>query len=86
MNAIEELAKSLNVSTIDLMSLMQSVSNSIIQDDMKDKLFQMNEVERQETIEVYTLHAINKHHEFTSKYFTNDAARKVFIDSVKQLF
>ena len=72
MNA-QDLAKSMSVSESDVISLAQSVANSMIKDGLS-----ADHANNSEVIEAYVIHANKKMQSFVNKYLSNDDAKKGF--------
>lgn len=76
---IEQLAKEMNVSTADLMSLVNSVCNSMKQDKIVDAfLNEMSEELQNDCCIAYAQHAVKKFQSFQTAYMTNPQLKKDF--------
>ncbi len=79
---MQELANELNVSAVDLGSLVHSVINSLHEDGMVEKFYSATEEQRIEICEAYVIAAVKKMNSFASTYMTNPEARRQFIKTV----
>lgn len=82
---IKELAKSMNVSELDLMCLAKSVVNSLIEDGAAKAFINADEKDKIKMIEAYVVHAVKKFESFHTTLLTNPEARKVFMNKILSL-
>lgn len=83
--AIKQMAKKFNVSESALMGFAVSVIESMKKDSVQDAFLLMDEAERVELVEAYSMTAIKKMQQFTNTYFSNPAAAENFRAAVKSL-
>lgn len=79
---VSELAKSMNVTESDVLTLAQSVVNSLVQDKAQQEFINASEEQGMEITEAYLIHANKKMQQFTTKYNTNPEAREIFIENI----
>ena len=82
---MEQLAKELNVSVIDLKALLNSVVIGIEQDKAKEAFLSADEATRTALCLAYVVHAGKKMNQFTMTYLTNPEAKKAFISNAYNL-
>lgn len=85
MSNISTIAKQFNVSENALRGFAQSVILSMKADSVDDAFLLMNEADRIELVEAYSMAAIKKMQTFTNKYFSDPQAADQFRAAVKSL-
>ena len=66
----------------DQKAFLNSVVNSIKQDNAKDAFLSADEETRIKIAQAYAIHAVKKFDEFATRYKTNEAARQAFNETI----
>ena len=76
---VQELAKAMNVTELDVSSLLKMVADSIVKDVMSEIFLNMSESERVEVTGAYIQAEVKKFFEFCVTLLTNQEKRSAFV-------
>ncbi len=85
MYQLAKLAEQFGVSETNLKSFAQAVIESMKADSVDDAYLAMNEEQRAELVQAYSMAAIKKMQTFTNKYFSDPQAADQFRRTVRNL-
>ncbi len=75
---VSTLAKAMNVTENDVLSLINMVNTSLEQDSMKETFLSMSEEERTNTVMAYVAAEVKKFSEFCVSLLTNTEKKSAF--------